>query len=128
MRNPATNTDILSWDYRLYESNHDDVTWASPPCTGSTRALTTIKCNINAVYCSHVVLETLEVIDYLNPDYYILETPKTDLIKEKTFIGFMYGIPYKDMDYFYYIMFHIKIIICCSIVGRMCFNGPLTGP
>ena len=45
---------------------------------------------------NQIVLKTLEIIEYLNPTYFVLENPQTGLLKEQTF---MYGIPYKDIDY-----------------------------
>ena len=94
LKNADINTDILSWDYTTYEPKHFDVVWASPPCTEFSRALTTRKRNINAA--NQFVLKTLEIIEYLNPDYYIIENPQTGLLKEQPF---MYGMPYKDIDY-----------------------------
>ena len=50
--------------------------------------------NINSA--NEIVLKTLEIIDYLNPTYFILENPQTGLLKEQTFMN---EIPYKDIDY-----------------------------
>ena len=77
----------------MYGPKHFDVIWASCPCTEFSRALTTRKRNISAA--NQIVLRTLEIIEYLNPDYYIIENPQTGLLKEQPF---MYGIPYKDTD------------------------------
>ena len=65
-----------------------------PPCTEYSTALTTRTRNIFSA--NQIVLKTLEIIEYLNPDYYIIENPQTGLLKSQPF---MYGIPYKDIDY-----------------------------
>ena len=65
-----------------------------PPCTEYSTALTTRTRNIFSA--NLIVLKTLEIIEYLNPDYYIIENPQTGLLKSQPF---MYGIPYKDIDY-----------------------------
>ena len=86
--------DIMDWDYTIYEPKHFDVIWASPPCTEYSRALTTRTRNIDTA--NKIVLKTLEITEYLNPKYFVLENPQTGLLQEQTF---MHGIPYKDMDY-----------------------------
>ena len=94
LKHADINIDILNWDYTIYEPKHFDVIWASPPCTEYSRALTTRTRKIDEA--NQIVLKTLEIIEYLNPTYFVLENPQTSLLKEQTF---MYGIPYKDIDY-----------------------------
>ena len=103
LKNADINTDILHWDYTTYEPKHFQVIWASPPCTEYSRALATRTRNISSA--NQVVLKTLEIIEYLNPDYYIIENPQTGFLKEQTF---MYGLPYKDIDYCKYGMQYRK--------------------
>ena len=30
--NPTITSDILTWDYKIYDKNHFDIIWASPEC------------------------------------------------------------------------------------------------
>jgi len=94
LKHADINTDILNLDFSVYEPKHFDVIWASPPCTEYSKALTTRTRNISSA--NQIVLKTLEIIEYLNPTYFVLENPQTGLLKEPTF---MYGMPYKDIDY-----------------------------
>ena len=103
LKNADINTDILNWDFKTYEPKHFHVIWASPPCTEYSRALTTRTRNISSA--NQVVLKTLEIIEYLDPTYYILENPQTGLLKEQSF---MHGLPYKDIDYCKYGMLYRK--------------------
>jgi len=41
-------------------------------------------------------MKTLEIIEYLDPKHFVIENPQTGLLKNQYF---MYGIPYKDIDY-----------------------------
>ena len=99
LKHADINTDILNWDFNVYEPKHFDVSWASPPCTEYSKALTTRARNISSA--NQTVLKTLEIIEYLNPTYFVLENPQTGLLKEQTF---MYGMPCKDIDYCKYAM------------------------
>ena len=94
LKDADINCDILEWDYTTYSVNYFDIVWASPPCTEYSRAKTTGVRKINDA--NKIVLRTLEIIEYLNPTYFIIENPQTGLLKEQSF---MFGIPYKDIDY-----------------------------
>ena len=94
LKNADINCDILDWDYTIYPVGHFDVIWASPPCTEYSKAKSRGIRNIDDA--NKIVLKTLEVIEYLNPTYHILENPQTGLLKNQPF---MYGISYKDLDY-----------------------------
>ena len=68
--------------------------WASPPCTEYSRAKTTGIRNID--YANSIVLKTIEIIDYFNPSWWVIENPQTGLLKEQPFMN---GLRYNDIDY-----------------------------
>ena len=94
IKNADITSDILTWDYKQYEVEHFDVIHASPPCTEYSIAKTVGERDLETA--NEIVLKTLEIIEYLNPKYYIIENPQTGLLKNQ---WFMYGIPYQDIDY-----------------------------
>ena len=59
------NTDILNWDYKMYEPEYFDLIWASPLCTEYSIAKTVGVRNID--YAKSIVLKILEIIDCLKP-------------------------------------------------------------
>ena len=68
------NIDILDWDYTIYPTGYFDVIHASPPCTEYSRAKTTGVRKID--YANSIVKKTLEIMDYFQPKYYIIENPQ----------------------------------------------------
>jgi hypothetical protein len=89
------STDIMDWDYRSqFEPGSFDIIWASPPCTEYSIAKRTGVRKIELA--NSIVQRTLEIIDYLQPKYYILENPQTGLLKHQPF---MQDRPYNDLDY-----------------------------
>ena len=94
LKNADINTNILDFDYKQYEPEYFDIIWGSPPCTEYSIAKTVGIRKIEEA--NEIVLKTLEIIEFLNPKYFILENPQTGLLKNQVF---MHGLPYVDIDY-----------------------------
>ena len=77
LKNADINIDILQFDYKIYPVSNFDVIWSSPPCTEYSKAKTTGIRKIE--YANSIVLKTIEIINYLNPKYFIIENPQTGL-------------------------------------------------
>ena len=86
--------DIRSWDYTKLQPRIFDVIWASPPCTEYSRAKSRGIRDIDG--SNEIVKLTLDIIEYFQPKYWILENPQTGLLKEQEM---MIWIPYNDIDY-----------------------------
>ena len=86
--------DIMDWDPRVYPTKHFDVVWASPPCTEYSRAKTTGIRDIAGA--NEIVEKTLDILEYFEPTFWIIENPQTGLLKDQLC---MWGIPFKDVDY-----------------------------
>ena len=110
--NPTILTDVLTWDYKVFDPGHFDVIWASPPCTtfsplrktnigrgGFTRE----KYDRDMLNIGIPLLrKTEEIIDYFKPEYFFIENPKTGDMRhhikyaEYTDVCYcMYGFPYR---------------------------------
>ena len=86
--------DIMDWDPRVYPTKYFDVIWASPPCTEYSRAKTT---GVRDIAGANAIVEkTLDILEYFEPKYWIIENPQTGLLKDQLC---MWGIPFKDVDY-----------------------------
>ena len=81
-------TDIMNWDYTQYEPKHFDIIWASPPCTEYSRAKTTGVRDIEGA--NAIVQQTLDIIEYFEPKYWMIENPQSGLLKDQLC---MYGLP-----------------------------------
>ena len=76
--------DILEWDYKQYEPKHFKIIWASPDCTSWSIAChkhRTQKEGLKpktekAVIGEKLIHKTLEIIEYFQPDIYIIENPR----------------------------------------------------
>ena len=94
LKDADINCNILDWDYTEYEPGYFDVIWASPPCTEYSCAKTVGVRDIDKA--NKIVLRTIEIIEFLNPKYYVIENPQTGKLKDQ---WMMYGFPYVDVDY-----------------------------
>ena len=88
------NCDTMNWNYTIYESGHFDVIWASPPCTEYSCAKTVGVRNIDKTH--DIALRIIEIIEFLNPKYYIIENLQTGKLKDQ---WMMIGFSYVDVDY-----------------------------
>ena len=87
--------DIMDWDFQdYYPRHHFDVIWASPPCTEYSKAKTVGTRDIEGA--NKVVERTLDILEYFEPKFWIVENPQTGLLKDQTC---MYGMPFVDVDY-----------------------------
>jgi len=95
--------DIMNWNYKALPPKMFEVIWASPPCTEYSRAKTS---GIRDIDGSNLVVKrTLDIIEYFQPIFYIIENPQTGLLKDQ---AIMQGIPFKDVDYCRYGMLYRK--------------------
>ena len=71
LKNADINCDIMSRDYTVYESGYFDVIWALPPCMEYSCAKTVGVRDVDKA--NDIVLRTIEIIELLNPKYYVIE-------------------------------------------------------
>ena len=65
--------DIMEWDYTIYPPETFQLLWASPPCEHYSLARTTATTPRDFPYYDALVEKTLEIIDWANPTYWIIE-------------------------------------------------------
>ena len=85
---------IMDWDYKVYPPKNFEVISASPPCTEYSIAKTTAVRDIEGA--NKIVQRTLDILEYFEPKYWIIENPQTGLLKDQLM---MWGLPFKDIDY-----------------------------
>ncbi len=92
--------DIMDFNYKQYPKDHFDIVWASPPCTEySCMNYCRPEKKPDIQGANKIVKETLEIINYFNPELWFIENPQTGLLKNQSF---MEGLPYYDVDYCMY--------------------------
>mgnify|MGYP003651938389 FL=1 len=113
--------DIMSWDYKIYPKGHFHLITASPVCLwwsvcrrswigrkikahGDTIITKEILDEDIERYGIPMVDKVFEIIEYFNPEYFIIENPKTGKMKE--YISDI--IPYYDIDYCRYGLLYKK--------------------
>lgn len=89
--NPTIVSDILTWDYKIYEPGHFDIIWASPECKIFSMLQQT---HIGKKWKTREDLETarrenwcfplkvLEIIEYFKPKVYFIENPYHSAMKD----------------------------------------------
>jgi hypothetical protein len=93
--NPTHCIDILAFDFSIWSPGYFDVIWASPPCT-----LYSIASHCRDPEGGNAVSrKTMEVINLLNPTYYIVENPHSSLIWKQ---GIFEQLPKKKVSYCHY--------------------------
>jgi hypothetical protein len=107
--------DIMTWDYKIYPKGYFKLITASPVCLWwSICRLSWIGRKLKAhgdkiitaeildkdieLYGVPMVDKVFEIINYFNPEFYIIENPQTG--KMKQYINDL--IPYYDLDYCMY--------------------------
>jgi hypothetical protein len=110
LKNADIETNILDWDYKIYQPEEFDIIWASPPCDtfsvlrkswigrklkchhGEVCTIELLQNDINTIGLP-ILRKTEEIIDYLKPKYYFIENPQTGQMKDYI------TRPYYDVDY-----------------------------
>lgn len=106
-RRCTITSDIMLWDYKQYPPHHFHTIWGSPPCTYYSilaKAAQGIRKKFGHPYdieskrqeSDLIVARLLEIIDYFQPLYYIIENPYTGCLKSRPVIA---GRPYYVADY-----------------------------
>ena len=93
-KNADINCDILNWDYKKYEVGYFQFIWASPPCTEYSKAKITGARKLDEA--NKLVLKTIEIIKYVQPQFWVIENPQTRLLKRQSFMD---ELRYVDVDY-----------------------------
>jgi hypothetical protein len=118
--------DIMTWDYKQYPSNHFKLITASPVCMWWSHLRMSwigrkIKAHGDTIITREIIDEDIEkygvpmvdkvfeIINYFNPQYFIIENPKSGKMKDyiNELIPFFdvdycrYGLPYKKTSRFW---------------------------
>ena len=94
LKNADINCNKLEWDYKQYDTGYFDFTWASPPCTEYSIAKTT---GVRKIYeANAIVLKTIEIIRYFEPNVFFIENAQTGFLKQQPFMS---EFRYEDVDY-----------------------------
>lgn len=79
---PTILTDIMQWQYQIFEPGFFDFIWASPPCTMYSIARTTGGVR-DLIGANKVVQRVLDIIKHFKPVVACIENPETGLLKHQ---------------------------------------------
>ncbi len=92
--NPTHAQDIMEWNFRQYPRKYFRVIAAHVPCNEYSQAKTVgIR---KLAEADKLVLKTLEIIEYFQPELWWLENPRTGMLSRRACIQ---NLPFIDLDY-----------------------------
>ena len=91
--------DIMDFDYKQYPKDHFGIVWASPPCTNYSKLQGSWygRMRKGEIYSREIqerdmkeddklIIRTLEIIDYFNPEFWFIENPASSKMKDRIFM------------------------------------------
>ena len=92
--NPTLCSDILTWDYTQFPKNYFRIIAAGVPCNEYSTAKTVGVRKLE--YADKLVLRTLEIIQYFEPEIWWIENPRSGQLKSRDFMKHLFFV---DVDY-----------------------------
>ena len=104
--------DIMDFDYKQFPKDSFDIVWASPPCTNYSKLQDGWlgRMRKGQIYTREIqekemtaddklVIRTLEIIEYFNPEHWFIENPASSRMKDRLY---MKDKPFYLVDYCMY--------------------------
>ena len=104
--------DIMEFDYKQFPKDSFDIVWASPPCTNYSKLQDGWlgRMRKGQIYTREIqekemtaddklVIRTLEIIEYFNPEHWFIENPASSRMKDRLY---MKDKPFYLVDYCMY--------------------------